>query len=381
MIIGFDITSLIYNRGVSKYTSNLVSALLQQPDTQLRLFGSSLRQNNFLVKSAQSLIQTSSNKSAHQISIQSKPLSLLEFQWKIGASKISSIFPDLDIYHSWDWLQPPDKNLPLVSTIHDLTILKFPKTAHPKILKNHRRSWKILKEREAEIIAVSRATKKDIVELLDIPSFKVHVVPEALPTEIIQASESLTEEDYELLKTQLELNKPYIFFIGTREPRKNLINLIKAWKPLSKEYQLIIAGDIGWDKTEESQYQNNPDLRFLGKVTNKQLSVLYSEAACLAFPSIYEGFGLPILEAFYHGTPVVTSNISAMIEVAGNAAEFVEPKEVESIRRGIENVLNESKQDEQKRLQRMIIRLQMFSWDRVAKDTIAVYQKAIRNKN
>ena len=173
----------------------------------------------------------------------------------------------------------------------------------------------------------------------------------------------------------MKLDKPYILFVGTREPRKNLSRLIEAWQALGNpDLELIVAG-AAWEKGEAEQAVNG--LRYLGRVSDEELSVLYSEAAVFAYPSLYEGFGLPILESFHHGTPVVTSNNSALPEIAGNAAELVDAESVESIRLGLQTVLEESSADQQKRLQRMIIRSQMFNWERVAEQTATAYKEAI----
>ncbi|MBD3250339.1 MAG: glycosyltransferase [Candidatus Pacebacteria bacterium] len=375
MNIGIDITPLIYRRGVSRYTSNLTQALAQQKNLNLRLLGYSLRQKQWLLNQAS---QITDNAPRHQTKVQLLPQSLQKLLWRLRLNQVSNQFPDLDLFHSWDWLQPPDQNLPLVSTIHDLAILKYPQTAKSNIVKAHRASWQILKKRKAHIIAVSQSTKKDVIQLLKIPPWRVHVVPEALPEEIRQISQNLTEEEYDQIVRQLKLDQPYILFVGTREPRKNLLRLIKAWQPLANDYQLLVAGAAGWDETSADQAKfSHPSLRFLGRVSDQELNVLYAQAEVFAYPSLYEGFGLPILEAFYHGTPVLTSNISSMIEVAGNAAELIDPEDVMAIRQGLENLLNETKEEQQKRLQRMVIRQQMFSWDKVAMDTIKVYQIAI----
>jgi glycosyltransferase involved in cell wall biosynthesis len=378
MQVGIDITSIIYNRGVSRYTSNLVRALLQQKIVNVALYGSSLRQVDTLEKTVQQL-HKEYPLVKFESRIQNYPPSVQEYFWNVfGVNLIKKVFPHVDVFHSWDWLQPPDKNLPLVSTVHDLAILKFPETAHPKILRLHQHAWKVLKERNAQIIAVSHATKKDLIELLEFPAQNIHVIHEALPLETVVASEQMSEEEYEQTKEKLKIEKPYLFFVGTREPRKNLMKLIQAWQPLSKEVDLVIAGEDGWDETGKNKnLLENPNLRFLGKVSDQELSVLYGEAELFVYPSLYEGFGLPILEAFYHGTPVVTSNISSMPEVAGNAAELVDPASVESIRKGIEKVLHESKEAQQKRLQQMIIRMHQFSWAKVAEKTVEVYRRAI----
>ncbi len=372
--VGIDITAAIYGRGVSRYTTNLVRALLSTSQIRVTLYGSSLRQRAELLAIAEDLKKQTGSKA--ETVIQSYPPSLYNFLWnKVGYPKIKSLLPSITVFHSWDWLQPPDRDLPLVSTIHDMALMKFPETAHPKIKAMHEQSWKILKERKAHIIAVSRATKNDIIELLDIPEERVHVVHEALPVEVQQVAENLNEDEEAILKAKLQLEKPYILFVGTREPRKNLTRLIEAWQPLQEDVELVIAGDVGWDETDK-KFAEVKNLRFLGRVSDQELSVLYTNAKLFAFPSLYEGFGLPILEAFYHGTPVVTSNTSSMPEIAGNAAELVDPLSVESIRTGIEKVLNESEDEQKVRVQRMVIRQHMFNWEKVATETIAVYQKA-----
>ena len=375
MNIGLDITALIYQRGVSRYTANLVRALSTHTNNHLKLYGSSLRQHAFLTASAKSL---TSNKVQDQYHIQKLPPSVLQLLWSLGLNQVQSHFSKLDVFHSWDWIQPPDKNIPLVSTIHDLAILKYPETAHPKIVKAHQKSWQQLKDRKAHIIAVSQATKKDVVELLNFPNWRVHVVPEALPTEILDISLSLIDKDITVIKNKYQLDKPYILFVGVREPRKNLERLIKAWLPLQEKVDLIVVGDKGWS---EQTVTNSTHLRFLGKVSDQALCVLYSEAELFAYPSLYEGFGLPILEAFQYGTPVLTSDLSAMIEVAGNAAELVDPFSITDIRRGINKILNENSESQKKRLQRMIIRKQMFDWKKVAWQTEKVYQQAIEDFN
>lgn len=382
MKVGIDVTSLIYGRGVSRYTANLSRALLKFTPTEVSFYGSSLRQKTQLETQIKKVIKSAGyTKQTPQIVLQSYPPSVQDLLWnKLKVNPIKKVLPKIDIFHSWDWLQPPDTTLPIVSTVHDLAILRYPETAHPQVVKMHQKAWHRLKAAKAHIIAISRATKKDLIELLDYPSYLIHVVYEALPDDIRETSEALGEEQYAALKQKLNLEKPYILFVGTREPRKNLKRLIKAWDTLSDDVQLLIAGESGWDDTTGIAKQlKNPNLRFLGKVSDQELVVLYSEAQVLAYPCLYEGFGLPILEAFYYGTPVLTSNVSAMIEVAGNAAELVNPESVEDIRSGLCKLLEESLPDQQKRLQRMLIRLQMFSWQRVATETLQVYQQALQD--
>ncbi len=376
MKIGIDITPAIYHRGVSRYTVNLAKNLNKEMGTTVSLFASSLRQGENLRKIAKNILGYLPDD---LVKILPYPQKMLEKMWQFGLNPVSRHLKNLDVFHSWDWLQPPDKNLPIVSTIHDLAILKFPETAHPAILKSHKKSWEKLKENKSHIITVSRATKKDVMDLLGYPSYMVHVVHEALPEEFKEVSDKITEEIALSFKNKLKLDKPYILFVGTREPRKNLLRLIEAWQPLADDYELIIAGNEGWDQIEEKSKKFKHEPRFLGRVSDKELSVLYSYASVFAYPSLYEGFGLPILESFYLGTPVLTSNNSGMIEVAGNAAELIDPNSPADITKGLKKILNETEAEQQKRLQRMIIRQQMFSWPKVAKETLVVYKRAIED--
>jgi glycosyltransferase involved in cell wall biosynthesis len=214
------------------------------------------------------------------------------------------------------------------------------------------------------------------VELLQIPPYDITVIPEALPKEIVDVDLLMTEAQSINIQHQLTLDRPYLLFVGTREPRKNLHKLIEAWQPLAGEIDLIIAGAAGWDGTKPAE--SNPRLRFLGKVTDQQIAVLYREAEAFVYPSNYEGFGLPILEAFHYGTPVVAAKVAALEEVGGNACVYADPLYPEAIRDGIVKILSESMDDQRKRLQRMQIRRQMFNWDSVAKSTIAVYTQAYK---
>ncbi len=390
MNVGLDITSLLYQRGVSRYTSNLLRSLNKIPDLSLYLYGNSFRKKEWLEQQAIELLPKNQapRDSISRVKIQSLPAQLAEVLWNnLGLNPVSSQLPDLDVFHAWDWITPPDKKLKLVSTIHDLAILRHPETAKAEVLKMHRSSWKKLSEAQAQIIAVSQATRRDVLELLNFPADRVSVIYEALPKEFLELASSLSEEDIEEIKHKLEVTKPFLLFVGTREPRKNLLRIIEAWQPFAHDFELVVAGEQGWDgitsstlgKSDLSRLKKLSKPRFLGKVTDKELVVLYSEAEVLLYPSISEGFGLPILEAFHFGTPVVTSSTSSMPEVAGNAAELVNPLDIDSISHGVQTILNENVDAQRHRLQRMILRGQLFSWDRAATQTAQIYRLANRS--
>lgn len=366
--VGIDATPIIYGRGVSRYTSNLIVALIAQKELALSLYGSSLRQKSALQHFAQSL-----NKTPEKIVWQSYPPSALRLLWQLHRNSIHSVLPQIEVFHSWDYLQPPDTKLPLVSTIHDLAMLKYPKTAHPALLEAHKKSWEVLRQRQAHIITVSEAVRADVLKLLAFAPDHVHTVYSALPRETRLAADSLSQQQQDALATRLHATEPFVLFVGTREPRKNVTRLVQAWQAHADTVSLIIAGGAGWD---EDAALDHPRIHVLGSVSDAELAVLYQRAQLLLYPSLDEGFGLPILEAFSFGLPVVTSNRGAMAEVAGNAAVLVDPESEESIMTGIATLLSESPTEKELRQKQMTIRTQLFSWNRTAAETMAVYQLA-----
>lgn len=359
--VGLDISAIPYNRGVSRYTANLARALYKQKtQVALRVIGASRRQQDVLHDFSKTELPGVLCK------VLPYPVKIMDIVW----NRLHLLSPELflgklDVFHSWE-MQPPLSKAALVTTIHDLAMLRYPKTADPYVLAMNMRSWVHIKKEAKAIIAVSEATKKDIVELLGIEPERIHVVYEAIPDE---ARLRLTSTRQQEILSDFGLNRPYILFVGTMEPRKNLRRLIQAWKPLKKTYDLVLAGAAGWEQVGDEE-----GLRKLGVVSNEQLAALYGGAAVLAYPSLYEGFGFPILDGFYHGVPVVTSNLSSMPEIAGDAAVLVNPMEPESIRKGLEAAL--SKRDFYIKKGKQQIK-KFSSWDRVAEQTIAVYEKAV----
>ncbi len=362
--VGVDISSISYNRGVSRYTANLVRALHKQKEKiALRLIGASGRQQDMLRAFIRNELPNVPSK------ILPYPVKIMDIVWNWLHLLSPELFlGKLDVFHSWE-LQPPTDHAALVSTIHDLAMLRYPKTADPYVLAMHERSWKHLKKEAKAIIAVSESTKKDIIELLDIEPERIHVVYEALPSE---ARLNLTSTRRKELVSRFGFTKPYVLFVGTLEPRKNLHRLISAWRMLKNDYDLVLAGAAGWEAVKQEE-----GLHIVGSVSNEELAALYSSAVVFAYPSLYEGFGLPILDGFYHNVPVVTSNVSSMPEIAGDAAVLVNPLEVESIKQGIETAMKHRTTYIAKGKQR----LKMFSsWDNVAAQTIEVYEKALESR-
>jgi len=285
---------------------------------------------------------------------------------------IENLIGPIDVFHSSDWTQPPTRAAK-VTTIHDFGFIKYPDVAHPKIAAVMRRRLDLVKKESDLIIAVSEATKKDIVDLLGISAKKIRVIHEAVPEEF----KSAPRKEVERIKKRYKIKGNYLLSVSTLEPRKNLKRIIEAFSQLStlnSQFNLVIVGKFGWGELPSSVIRHSSSIIFTGYVPNKELPALYSGASCFTYPSLYEGFGLPILEAFACQCPVVTSNISSMPEVAGQAAVLVDPLDVKDIARGIKEVLENRK----KLIKAGSDRVKQFSWEKAAKETLKVYQEAAK---
>lgn len=357
MKIGIDISSIIYGTGVSVYTKNLVEALLKvDRKNEYVLFFASLR------RKLEEADLEFSNKNVLLKKFKIPPV-LLDGLWnQLHFYPVENFIGQVDVFHASDWTQPPASKAKLVTTIHDLSFLRWPKSAHPKVLTVQKRRLRWVKKEADAIIAVSNATKKEIIELLKIPEKKIKVIHEALPV------------DFKKIKPQVSLKKfdikkPYLLASGSQAPRKNIGRVIKAFSVLQKKHdlQLVITGDY------QPGIKISKDIILTGFVSQEEWAGLVKKARTLVYPSLYEGFGLPILEAFYLGVPAVTSNCSSMIEVAGKAAVLVDPYSVNSIVLGIESVLTDPGLVGQLK-KKGARRVKNFSWEKAARQTLEVYR-------
>lgn len=364
MKIGIDISQLAFpGTGVAIYTQNLVENLLKiDKENQYIFFFSSLRQS------------PPENLKSNLKSYKFPPM-LLEFIWnRLHVLSVEKLVGKVDIFHTSDWLEPPAK-CSKVTTIHDLAIFKYPETFISRgghdIVSNFKRKLKWVKKESKIIIAVSQSTRNDIVEILGIPEKKIKVIYEACDTEFTKKSTGDTEK----MKRKYGIDGRYILAVGTREPRKNLKRVIEAYEMLgSNEMKLVIVGKFGWGEEMSNLKPQTSNLKLLDYVPHGDLPALYSGSECFVYPSLYEGFGLPILEAMSCETPVVTSNVSSMPEVAGRAAVFVNPEDTEDIARGIEEAL----QNRNDLIRKGKERVKEFSWEKTARETLKIYQEAVK---
>lgn len=336
MQIGFDISQTIHPGGVANYTKNLALELQKIPELDMVFFFSALRKNY--------------KGPLRNVKKFRLPPTLFEVLFnKIRNVGIEKFLGPIDIYHSSDWVQPPTK-AKKVTTYHDVIALKYPKWSHPKIVSVNKTRLKLVEEEVDKVIAVSHSTKNDLLEISKLKPDQIEVIYEGVSEEFKPASEKEIAE----FKKKYKLPEKFVLSIGGVGERKNL----KRIKEAAKDFNLISTFD---DIT----------------VTDEELPALYSSADILVYTTLYEGFGLPILESMACGTPVITSSISSMPEIAGGAAVFANPEKTEEIKTAIKNLLND--QEMQKELVlKGIKRAKEFTWEKTAAATAKVYEELVR---
>lgn len=380
MKIGIDISQIVYEgTGVAVYTTSLVEALLRlDKENEYVLFGSSLRKKTILKQFIKSLNAKNVNKKLFFL-----PPKILEFLWNgIHVFPVESLIGKVDVYHSSDWLEPPTRSAKRVTTIHDFAVFKYPETFSSRgghdIVKNQKRKLHFVKRYSDKIIAVSQNTKQDAIDILGISKNKISVVYEA--AEPVYSPRG--EDDITRVKNKFKINGDYLLCVGTREPRKNLEKVIMAYKELVKAYPdlvLVIVGKYGWGEDNLKFKIENLKMKILGFVEKEDLAVLYSGATAFVYPSLYEGFGLPILEAMACGCPVITSKIGSMKEIAGEAALLVDPENINDIAGAISKVIRGEKVKEELKI-KGLGRAGDFSWEKAALETLAIYQSLVSEK-
>jgi len=364
MKIAIDISQAIYGTGVSVYTKNLAASLIKlYPEDQFILFGGSLRRKQELLALARKI------KGIPKI--YPFPPTFMDLIWNsLHVLPVEKFIGQVDLIHTSDWTEPPSK-FPKVTTVHDLIPFKFPQTTTESIRNTHKKRLAWVMRESDKIIAVSQSTKEDLISILKIPNEKIVVIPEGVEDRYCPQSIDIQE----IIKKRYHINEDYIFTLSTLEPRKNQAKLIKAFKLVKEKFpslQLIIGGRTGWGEIPEAV----EGVSMPGYIPDADLPGLYS--GCLAFvlPSIYEGFGLPPLQAMACGAPVAVSNVSSLPEVVEEAGVLFDQESEESIAAGIiEAIENRSKL---KPLS--LAQASKFTWEKTAERTHDVYKAVLDSK-
>jgi glycosyltransferase involved in cell wall biosynthesis len=284
-----------------------------------------------------------------------------------------------DVCHFTNGLAPMANPFPTVVTVHDLTVWRFPEHHFTRRLLVMKALLPIAVRRAAAVIAVSESTKNDIVDILGARADKVHVVHEG----VAGSFRPLEKGQLDDLRSRLALPDRFVLHVGTIEPRKNLVRLLEAFAEVSRglPHHLVLAGRRGWKYSDVDSSVERLGLtsvvHFLGYVPENDLVALYNLADALVYPSLYEGFGLPALEAMACGAPVIASDRGGLGEVVGAAAEHVDPESTASIAQALRRVLTDQERSAELRAEGFK-RAGGFRWSRAAQETRTVYEQIIR---
>jgi len=283
----------------------------------------------------------------------------------------------IDIAHALGARLPEFGRARRLVTVHDTFSVVSDRFSPQGYRELKNRRYREIAESDAVIVAVSEHTKRDFMEHFGAAEGRFEVIPEGVDERFSPRPEA----EVRAVRKRHGLARPYLFYVGTLEHRKNVVGMMAAYGLLREaglEVDLALAGGQGWayEEIEEvlTEHPEREGIRLLGYVSNDELPALYSGAACFLFPSLYEGFGLPVLEAMACGTPAVTSNRSSLPEVAGDAALLVDPDEPAEIAGAVKKVLEEGSTRE-RLIERGRMRAREFTWEAAARRTLGLYRR------
>jgi glycosyltransferase involved in cell wall biosynthesis len=311
------------------------------------------------------------------------------WKWWIARAarrQLNAVLAQLDVLHASDVTQFVPKGASLVSTVHDLSPVLFPELHTPQNRALFKRKMCYVQERAQAIIAVSEHTKRDLVKVLAIPEERVHVVYNAAAP-----GYHPIRDRGEIRRVTRKYGVPgsgYILHVGTLEPRKNLVRLVEAYAVAldhcgDRVPPLVLAGGKGWLYEEIFHSVERLGLQqrviFTGFVDDEDLPALFNGALFFVYPSLYEGFGIPVLEAMACGVPVITSNASSLPEIVGEAGVLVDPIDAGALAAALMALLDDLERRAALRAAGLT-RAVLFSWERAARETLEVYAAAVRRR-
>jgi alpha-1,3-rhamnosyl/mannosyltransferase len=302
------------------------------------------------------------------------PLFSLSEQWRIPR-QLGQLAPD--VIHAPYYIRPYAMPAPVVFVAYDLIPLKYPlyfglreRLIFPLTMGLSLRTAQV-------VISTSRSTATDLERLCGVCPGQITVVPGAADPGFAPQPAAVVAT----LRARYQLPERYALYLGSNKPHKNLVHLVESWEQVSGRVpgaKLVIAGhwDSRYEQAKERAKELNLDgqVRFAGPIADTDLPALYSGAEVFVFPSLYEGFGLPVLEAMACGTPVVCSNSSSLPEVAGDAALLAEPSDVGALSAAVTRALADESLRQEMR-EKGLARAAGFSWERTARDMLAVYHR------
>jgi glycosyltransferase involved in cell wall biosynthesis len=284
----------------------------------------------------------------------------------------------MDVFHASNQVHNIPRRSRLTATVHDLTVKLMPQLHTPGNVRAETRFYEAILKRADGLLADSESTKQDAVSLLGIHPDKISVVYPGVDERFFQS----TTRHIELACRKHGLGKPYILFVGTIEPRKNVDILLDAYAQLPTSlrdhFELVVAGPVGWaaGPTVNRLRSKLPGVRLLGYVPERDLPAITAGATVFVYPSLYEGFGFPVAQAMAAGVPVITSNISSLPEVVGDAALLIDPRSSSELRAAMDRVLTSPAVQEQlgKSAQQ---RARSFTWKKAAVESFEFFGRVV----
>ncbi len=283
-----------------------------------------------------------------------------------------------DVFYTTSHYAPRFSPVPTVVSVMDVSYLRFPETFKKNDLYQLTEWTKYSVNKAKAIITISESSKSDIIKFYKTPKDKIKVVHLGLKDLPNSMASSKSPQEY-------GVEKNFVLFVGTLQPRKNISRLIEAFSLLPKELQdkndLVIIGKKGWlyeeILTAPKKYGIEDRVRFLDFVTDEDLPGFYKKAEVYVLPSLYEGFGLPVLEAMRYGCPVITSDVSSLPEAGGDAALYFNPESANDIKDKIEKVLTDRELRE-KMIEKGRVHYKKFTWEKAAKEVLEVIESAVK---
>lgn len=371
---GFPLSSP--KTGIGHYTLQLARALAEiSPEDNFELISP--------FPFADSVVQELQQAATANLSLNHPQAAAFRRRWWALGLPLFLRQNSFDLFHGTNYEVPLWQRRRNVLTIHDLSLMLHPEYHEPSLVRRSRRRLPLMIRAAEKIIAVSESMKREMIEHLKIQPERIAVTPEA-PRENFRPlplSETLA------IRQQLGIETDFILAVGTIEPRKNLLTLVRAFDQIVRTTtlrpQLVIAGGEGWLMEELYSFiaksGSAERVRFIGYTTDDQLRALYSSCRISIYPSLYEGFGLPPLEAMACGAPVIASCIPAIEETVGKAALLIDPRNVDELANTITQLWNDEPQ--RARLSEAGLRhAAKFTWKKTARLTLDVYGQVLRGK-
>ena len=390
MHIAIDYTPAIRQRaGIGRYTRGLVNALIEMDAEneyvllvvgKVREARGNTEHATRNTKPGQHLASLPPNFRLRRLPLPHRLVTIAWHRLRLPLPAELFVGP-VDIFHSPNFLLPPLRRARGLITVHDLAFLRVPECADPSLRAYLTTAVPRSIARSDRILADSLSTKRDLMELLNVPGKRISIIPAGVEPRFRPIDD---EGELERVRRRYSLDEPFILSLGTLEPRKNYVRLIEAHARLRRRLpsapSLIIAGGHGWlceDILAAAKRHGNGSVRSLGFVPDKDLPALYTLAELFAFPSLYEGFGLPPLEAMACGTLVVCSNRASLPETVGDAALMVDAEDIE----GLATAMQRALEDEKLRTEMIakgLAQAKRFTWRKAAEKLLEAYEETLR---